>query len=314
MSEPCRKFIQGWPLCLTAILAVCAAAPSAHAALAEDVSQFLTDFDRLGSVRTEIQGDRDAMAAHLQNESELGKDVRHFFADRAEAHAVRALKAVDRKQMRITLNYKPAKLTKPVKSAGNLAEDVQRYLSAYDGWIAAQALVASDLVSMRGAVTSNGNALETATKSFFDHSRQRLQNRVQWQSDVRAMKKDVSFKGTGKPAPPPGSTLNAHVTEFLSDRATWEALGLQLDADRNNLRSALSGGDLTAAVNKFLITRRARFVKGGELALDRMAMRKDVSSRDRLKERKANAAVGAKDLDSDEEDSTLEESSDGSGE
>lgn len=312
MKTQCGIFGRVWWL---AALVVCVAATSARAELAEDVTQFLSDFDRLAAQRTIIATDREQMSTNLNNAEELRKTVRKFFADRAEAQLIRALKAVDRREMKITLGFKPEKLSKPVKGTGDLTQDATAYLANYDAWKVQQTLVANDIAAMRMAVTNNDAAgLTTATTSFFTNSRLRLQKRIQWQVDVRSMKKDVGFKGTGKALEPVGETLVDFVSAFLSDRAAWEAKQIQLDVDRDGIRTALSGnGTLEVAVTKFLTTRREKAVLGKELYLDREAMRKELRGK-RAKERKLGAELSAKDLDQDEEDDSLEESPDAAGE
>lgn len=312
MQNPCGTSRRVW--CFTA-LALCAIATSARAELAEDVSQFLSDFDRLAAQRVILATDREQLATNINNDEELRKSVRKFFLDRAEAMTIRALKALDRKDMRITLGFKPEKLTKPVKGTGDLTQDATAYLANYDAWKLQQTLVSNDIAAMRMAVTNGDSAgLTSATTSFFTNSRLRLQKRVQWQADIRSMKKDIGFKGTGKALAPTGETLKDFTTAFLADRSAWEAKQIQLDVDREAIRSALSGnGTLQDTVTKFLTTRREKAVLGRELFLDREAMRKELRGK-RFKERKLGAELSAKDLDQDEEDDSLEESSDESGE
>lgn len=312
MNTQCGIFGRVWML---AALFVCVVATSSHAQLAEDVTQFLSDFDRLAAQRTIIATDREQMGTNLNNAEELRKTVRKFFVDRAEAQAVRALKALDRHDMKITLGFKPEKLSKPVKGTGDLTLDATSYLTNYDAWKLQQTLVATDISSMRMAVTnSDATGLTTATTSFFTNSRLRLQKRIQWQADVRSMKKDIGFKGSGKALAPVGEVLSDFVSAFLADRTAWDAKAIQLDVDRDGIRSALSGsGTLQDAVTKFLTTRREKAVLGKELFLDREAMRKELRGQ-RAKERKLGAEFSAKDLDQDEEDDSLEESPDAAGE
>jgi len=308
----CRSSRRVW--CLAALF-ICATVTSVRAELAEDVTQFLSDFDRLAAQRVIIATDREQMATNLNNDEELRKSVRKFFLDRAEAMTIRALKALDRKEMRITLGFKPEKLTKPSKGTGDLTQDATAYLANYDAWKLHQSLVANDISAMRMAVTNNdATALTSATTSFFTNSRLRLQKRVQWQADIRSMKKDIGFKGSGKALTPTGETLSEITSAFLADRSAWEAKQIQLDVDREAIRAAISGnGTLQDAVTKFLTTRREKAVLGRELFLDREAMRKELRGK-RFKERKLGAELSAKDLDQDEEDDSLEESSDEAGE
>jgi hypothetical protein len=287
---------------------------SVHAELVGDVKQFIADRDRLEVVRNEIAADRAAMAADLNNEQRLRTDVRRFFSDRDEVLSLRVLKAADRKQMRISLSFKGERVNKPTKGTGDLLLDATSYIFHYDRWNTLRQTVDSNVEQMRvDANAGNVTALTASTTSFFENSRLRFQARVQWQSDIRAMKKDIGFKGTGKALPPPGSTLQEHTTEFLADRAAWEALGLTVEADRNNLRSAIGTSSLESVVRTFLTDRRARHVKGVELAMDRAAMRADVGIR-AAKEEKLGAMASSRDIDKDDEDSALESSADGAGE
>lgn len=302
-------------LAVSAICVFSALSFSARAELAADVAQFLADYDRLVALRAEIAADRDAMAADLDS-GKLERDVKRFFADRAEAFAVRLVKAADRKQMKIDLNFKPAKLEKPVPGTGDLLKDASSYINSYDAWAALWSQIEQNISQMRNAVASGDNAaLTAATTDFFNNHRSRLQKRLQWQSDIKAMKKDVSFKGTGKPLPPPGTTLKEHVAEFLNDRAAWEALGSLVEADRNNLRAALGSPDsLQSTVNTFLTDRRARHVKAVELAVDRKAMRKDVGLSAGSEKDKPGATASSRSIDNDDEDGALDQSADGAGE
>ena len=299
---------------------MCAAvllAASAQAALIDEVKTFLADRDRLIALRTEIADDRAAMAANLNNESELRKSVREFFRDRATAGAVKLIKALDRRDMKFALGYQGTKLTKPTKGTGILAMDAASCIANYDKWIALQQTVEANIEQMRADANAGDEAaLMISTTAFFDNSRLRHQARLQWQMDIRSMKKDVAFKGTGKPLGPPGSTLQEHTAEFLNDRAAWEALALTVEADRNNIRATLNdAASLESAVTTFLTDRRARRLKGIELAADRKAMRQDLGLRGAdARELKSGAELSAKDIDSDDEEGALEESSDEAGE
>jgi hypothetical protein len=287
----------------------------ARAELMGDVAQFLQDYDRLAALRNELDGDRDAMAASINDHQQLVKDVKAFFADRAEVAALVLLKAADRKQMRVTLDYKPAKLEKPVKGTGVLADDANSFISFYDAWVSLKADIEADIAGMRNAVAANDPAaLAAVVTAFFDHHRARLQKRLQWQSDIRAMKKDIAFKGTGKPVPPEGG-LKKDVEKFLADRDAWESYASILDADRNNIRTAVSSGQgLEDAVRAFLTDRRYRHIKGVELWLDRKAMRKDVGLGGSEKEAKQGSSATSKSLDSDDESDALEQTADTAGE
>ena len=330
MSTLCRKVLQRF-LAAGGLVLACAAVP-ARAELADDVTTFLSDYDRLAAVRQEVATDRDAMAGKLGDAQALKKAVREFFNDRDQAQSLRVLKAADRKQMRATLKALQAKEpgSPAAKTGGggspatnSLLQDATAFIANYDQWLALQAVVTQDIAQLRvdvagvnadPASTYAAAALIASTKKFFDDSRARLNARLQWQAAVRALKKDVGFKGTGKPQPPQGETLTQHVAHFLSDRAEWETLGTQLDADRNNIRAALGATEsLTSVVMSFLTDRRARRVKGQELALDRKVMRADLGLRS-SKEGKTGALFGSRDLDTDDEDDALDQSSDESGE
>jgi hypothetical protein len=299
---------------ILALVSVCAVAVRAE--LLGDAQEFLKDYDRLVALRAEISADRDAMAADINDNAKLRLDVKRFFADRAEALAVRLLKAVDRKQMRLDLSTKLPKVQKPVKGTGDLAQDATSYINSYDAWVAFEQQVLVNIEQMRAAVNANdGATLLVAVTDFFTNSRLRHEKRLQWQLDIKAMKKDTAFKGTGKPHLPPGDSLKDHVSEFLSDRVSWEVLSDLVDADRNNLRAVLGVPDsLASAVTTFLTDRRAHHIKTLELALDRKAMRKDVGLSASAKgENKPGVAATAKNVDRDDEDKTLDEST-GAGE
>ncbi|MCY3021878.1 MAG: hypothetical protein NTW87_22945 [Planctomycetota bacterium] len=294
-----------------------AASLPARAELMSDASQFLADYDRLVTLKGAVDADRDAMAADLSTGKGLHQDVKHFFADRLEAAAVRLAKAADRKQMKVDLNFKGTKLEKPTPGTGVPSQDAASYIFNYDSWLAWQKQVELDISNMRNAVAANDAAtLAVAVTSFFNDSRARLQTRLQWQEAIRSMKKDTGFKGTGKALPPAGTTLAEHVKEFLDDRAEWERLGALVELDRSNLRAAVQGGQsVESIVNTFLLDRRARHVKGVELARDRKVMRKDVGlSNGSEKESKQGAQASSKDLDRDDESGALDETSDTAGE
>jgi hypothetical protein len=312
MFTRCGK--SGFGMAVAALCACVAVASSARAALVDEARLFLSDKDRAAEAQADIIAGRAAMAADLANNQALSKDVRAFFKDRAELGAVRALLSFDRRNMRLALGYKGAKLSKPVKGSGVLAVDAASYIASFDKWIALQQTVEADIAKMRADVAAKDEAaLAASVTAFFDDSRARLQARLQWQSDIRAMKKAIGFKGTGKPAPPPGSTLAEHVTEFLKDRGSWETLGATVDADRENIRATLGdSGSLASTVSAFLNDRRARGVNGGDLAFDRKAMRADLGLGGG--ESKSAGEVGAKDADKEGENDALEESPEGAGE
>jgi hypothetical protein len=311
MTFMCGKSRRVWRLAALVALTLCTAA---RAELAGDVENFLSDYDRLVVQHTTLAADRQAMADALASDTLLRASVRTFFDDRAEAQAIRLLKALDRRQMRVTLNFKGEKIAHPTKGRGDLTQDATSYITNYDGWKNQQMLVALDIDSMRAALgNSDAAALSTATTQFFTDARLRHQHRLQWQADIRAMKKDLGFKGTGKAQKPEGASLRDFVQDFLDDRAAWEANGVQVEAARNGIRMALSGTGLEDAVTLFLNERREQVVLSKELYLDREAMRKKLHAR-RFKERRLGQELSAKDLDSDEEDSELEESPDISGE
>jgi hypothetical protein len=312
MPFSCGK-IRRVPVIVLGLFALCAM--SARAELVKDASDFLKDFDRLVALRTEIAGDRDTLAADLNTEK-LKADVKRFFADRAEAAAVRFLKAADRKQMKIDLDFKGPKIAKPTKGTGDLTKDATSYITNYDAWTALWSQILVNVDQMRSAVNANDiAALTTACTDFFTNHRSRLEKRLQWQADIHAMKKDTGFKGTGKAEKPPATSLKDDVSEFLTDRAAWETLGTQLETDRNNLRAALSAPDsLSSTVTTFLTDRRAHRVKGNELALDRKQMRKDAGLSAGSKEDKPDGEASTRDLDNDDPDGALEGSADSAGE
>ena len=289
-------------------------ASSAAAALIDDVKQLINDEDRLIAARADIAADRDAIAANLNVEKDLRADVRKLFTDRNKVQALRLLKAVDQKQVRVTLDYRGAKLVKPTAGRKNLLLDIASYLAGYDAWTAARQAVADNFEQMRAATVARDlPALRAATKTFFDSLRERLQARLQWQSDLRAMKKDVGFKATGTVQMPPSLDLSADAAEYLSDRAQWEAFDQQLEADRNNLRAGLTAGEsLDSIVLTFLNDRRARRLKGLELYWDRNFMGTDIGIVPR--DPKAVPPVTARDMNNDEEDDTLDQSADEAGE
>jgi hypothetical protein len=305
-----RNFFAGACACLLMSAA-------ARAALVDEVRTFLDDRDRLIGLRTELSDDRAALAANINDATLLTRSARDFFTDRASASSLKVLKALDRREVKFALSYKGAKIIKPVKGTGVLAQDAASYIASFDQWEALRAMVEANLEQMRSdAAANNEAALMISAKSFFDNSRLRLQARLQWQSDIRAMKKDTAFRGIGKASLPPGTTLAEHTAEFLSDRVAWEALGEAVNAARNNLRATLTdAGSLESSVTSFLTNRRARRVKGIELSLDRKAMAKDIAFNSRSGGREFSAKEpGAKDIDQDEEEGALEESSDEAGE
>jgi len=315
VSTVCSRTQRGL-MALLAVLVV-GSVTQARAELAGDVAQFLQDYDRLVAVRAQIDADRTAMLADINDHKALKADVQRFFADRLEAFAARLSKAADRKQMRIDLDFKSPKLEKPAKGTGVLAQDAANYIANYDAWVALQQQVEVDIAAMRNILSgvSFPEALANAVTAFFTDSRARLQKRLQWQQDIRSMKKDLGFKGTGKPVPPPGTGLKDDAQKFLNDRGAWEAYGPVVEADRNNLRAAVQGGQsLDSIVTTFLTDRRARHIKGVELALDRKAMRKDLGLKNAEKELKQGAAASSKDLDKDDESDSMEETPDTAGE
>lgn len=300
--------------CAALVLWLGSVAP-ARAELAADVQSFLDHRDLLDAALDEVKADRQAMAADLGNSDEtaLRSDVLNFFGDRNEAGNQRLQVAVARKLMRNDLDYHPGRLQKPTRPTGTLQTDAQSYIEHYDAWNGAlKSAVNQSLSNLRDAVKSgDSSALTAAATAYFDNCRARTEARLQWQSDLRAMRREVGFKGTGKAAAPTGETLTAHVTEFLADRTRWEDLGDSLKSDRDAIRTAVgSGTGLDTAVTSFFTHRRERRIAGAELALDRRAMRRDVGLGNEKQYRKVGAAFSAKDEDKDEDRKELEESPD----
>lgn len=316
MSTLCCRTPRVLALAFAAL--VLAIVTQARADLVSDAAQFLQDYDELVALGSQIAADRDALKADIDNHDTLRADVLRFFADRLDAAATRLGKAADRKRMRIDLKFKGPKVQKPTKGTGVIAQDAAQYIASYNAWLGQRDMVQLDIAAMRTAVGNNDvTALTAAVTAFFTDSRARLEKRLQWQQDIRSMKKDVAFKPTGKAAPPPGTTLREHVQEFVNDRISWEAYAGLVDACRNNLAAAVGGGgsSIEDAVKSFLDARRSLHVKGVELALDRKAMRKDVGlGNGKEKERKSGAIAGTRDLDSGDEDASLDETPDTAGE
>jgi len=306
--------LERWKIQQLVLVLLLMSAAGARAELVQDASNFIKDFDRLVALRATISGDRDTLAADLESEK-LRADVQRFFADRAEAVAVRFLKAADRKEMKLDLNFKGEKIAKPTKGTGDLTKDATSYITNYDAWTTLWAQILVDVDQMRTAVAANDTAtLTTVCTDFFTSHRSRLEKRLQWQADIHAMKKDTSFKGTGKAQPPPATSLKDDVSEFLADRASWETLEAQLDTDRNNLRAAITVPDsLSATVTTFLTDRRAHRLKTLELSLDRKQMRKDVNLSAGSKEDKPDSEASSKDINNDDPDDALEGSADTAG-
>jgi|GEM_PF-3642537 len=290
---------------------------AARAELAGDAARFIQDRDRLESVRVLIDGDRDRMALDLDAPAALEADVRSFFAHRQEAQAVKLAKKANRKLMKIDLNYIGAKIQKPTKRTGVLLTDATSYITSYDAWVTLGNTIDDLVEQMRDAIAANDTAaLTTAATSFFDTRRSRLEKRLQWQSDIRAMKKDTRFTPTGKAVKPGAGSLRDHVSEFLADRTAWVILEETVNGDRNNLRAAVTSGSesLATVVSTFLNDRRSLHVKGRELQMDRKAMRRNLKAKNEKGEQKPGAETKSGDLDTDDEVGALDESADTAGE
>jgi len=300
------------------LCALCVGKPApAHEGLAGEAAQFLQDHDALSAMLEQIGFERQAMLMDLGDRRKLNHEVAVFFEDRSNALALRRAKFADRKKMRAGLEPNSSGLAKPTKGTGVLSQDAASYIASYDAWAALQSQAELDIAALRAALGGNDPAaLEAAARTLYADSRARLQKRLQWQQDIGAMKKDTGFKGAGKPAPPEKVPLTQHALRYLNDRGAWEAYGLLVETDRNNLRAAVqSGQSLDAVARSFLAYRHARHVKGRELGLDLKALRKDVGlGGSAAQEIKPGTLFASKDLDRDEESSELEETADSSGE
>lgn len=286
---------------------------AAKAELVTDVQNFLEDRDRIIALRLELEEDRAAMATHLDDNQALRDDVRALFLHRLEIITLRALKAIDRKQLKRTLQYKREKLQKPGLPDGDLRQLATLYIQHYDQWLALKATVLNDLDQMRAAAEAGDEAtLTQVATAFFDHRRERATARLNWQAALKALRKSTDFRKLPKPKQRPRGSLSEIVSEYLSDRAEWEALKEDLEAARNVLRAALESTDsIDGAVISFLETRRARRVKKLELDLDRESMRKKLKIRKNRRSRREavkDDRFSSKDLDKDDEDEALGES------
>jgi len=303
-------------LCALCVLCVETGAP-AREGLAGEAAQFLKDYDSLNATLAQIGSERNAMLMDLSDQQKLNQEVRLFFEDRSQALAARPAVLADRRKVRVVLQLGSSALARPTRSTGVLSQDAAGYLAAYDAWVALRQQVEVDIAAVRAALGSNDPAaLEAAARALFADDRARLQKRLQWQQAISSMKKDCGFKGTGKPAAPEKALLTQHVLRFLNDRGAWDAYGLLVETDRNNLRAVVQGGQsLDAAAGTFLTDRHAQYVASLELGLDLKALRKDAGL--------GGGAAGAikpgtlfagNDLDKDEESSDLEETADAAGE
>jgi hypothetical protein len=299
------------------IAALACLTASVRAELIQDAKHFLNDIDDLTAARSELASDRKAMTDDLYADKALRNDVHEFFADRSQASSLRQVQACDRKQLRLGVGYEPEKLAKPTKPFNDLLWDATSYLAKYDDWCRLQAEMEKNIEQIRlDTARRDEAALKDSLTAYFKNSRAKLQARLQWQSDLKAMKKDAGFKATGKAHSPSGTKLSDFTSAFLKDRADWEALAVQLEADRNNLRAALNANSssLRDLVLIFLNDRRARTVKAQELALDRKAMAAELGTGIAKREGKIGALATSRDLDADDEDDALEQSPDSAGE
>jgi hypothetical protein len=275
--EAMKHKVQG----LLAVLVLFFVSASARAELVADVQALLGDLDRQATAAAKVPGDRDAMAADIDNATALTADVTQFFKDRKHVRNYGDVAALDRKLVKADLGFKGVKLVKPKKGTGNVSTDANKYLTDYAQWQTLKDTVQQDLSAMASAATANDTAaLTTATTAYFTDRRARFQALTNIVADIKAMKKDVKFKGTGKAVAPTGTTLHDLVQTFLNDRATWVSQQVPLDVARADIGSALSSsGEVAAAVTAFLTLRRAHHVQGAQLALDRKAMRAFVKSK-----------------------------------
>jgi len=291
--------------------------------LRETATAFINDKDALEAILDEVGDDRSAMESHLADENLLQGDVEEFFKDRLTANLLRLKLKVDRKLMKKAcreLGYEPWKLRKPSRPSWNLGQDASEYIDAWKAWKQYLKDVRDRIQDIEDALAGgDSQQLYDAVTAYFNTRRLRHEARLMWQSRLKAIKKQVGFKGTGSPEEPAGDTLAAVVTEYLADRDQWKNLSDTVDDDRGEIEANL--GDDTAlwnAVSQFFADRRLLQLKSRELAMDRKAMRKEFKERAglSLKEKlmlKVGAALSAGSEDAEDEEGDLDEDANAGG-
>ena len=280
---------------------------SAFADTASDATTFVNDEVRLGTTDAAINSDRAAMAADVAAGKALKSDVLQFFIDREAASGLHLLVAADRKELRKDIKFNPGKNGKPGKGTGNLQQDATTFIGDFDTLNTDEGNLDAAFQALQAA-TSNGNAaaITAAANTYFTNRHAAHLARLQLLVDVSALKKDVSFKGTGDIIKRKAGGLNTDVPIFLNDRATWKTDKDQVNADVNNIRGTLTApSSLESSVIQLLTDAHSVFLDAAQLQIDRFIMRKDAGLKTG-KERKADLPYKSNAENDDSEDGSLE--------
>lgn len=302
----------------TSSLILCAVLTLACGAQAASIRQLASDFidahDKQVSSRTEVGTDRDTMKNNLDDTDKLRDAVKEFFNDRADVEKFATQKADVRDELfGETKTVLPAVVKAP-KSTGNLQQDTQNFITAFDLWRAKDTETQQRIEGIRQSLAGDDTAVRTAVDAFFVSRRERRNQRELWSAALKAMKKDIQFRSTLKPTKFDADSLKGYTQEFLSDRDQWVALGTEVETDYNALRGAVSAGsaDLTGLVTEYFNDKKARNVKAQELAKDRTSMQKNNPLKS-VKNVFKNLFTKTNNAKVDEEEESLEQTVDHSG-
>jgi len=256
-----------------------------------DAAVLANDLNLISSYDDNVSGDRNQMANDISNGPALKADVVQFFFDRSIVVTVDAMIGADFKTVLKDLQLKLAKvaLTKSSgKGSGNVSQDAATFISDFDKLTALNDTVDNDLQALNDQIATNGNISAAATTYITDRHSQFIA-RLQLVADLSQLQKDKKFKGTGSVTKRTGGALTTDVQQFLTDRTAWVADRVLVDTDINNLRAALGTASLDATVTQLLTDRHTLFLAELQLEQDRFAMRKDAGVKSKGKEPKAGA-------------------------
>jgi hypothetical protein len=257
-----------------------------------DSAVLANDLSLIDGYNGAVSGDRDQMANDISNPSALKADVVQFFFDRSIVVTVDGMIGADFKTVLKDLKLKSAKGASKKKSSGkgsaNVSQDAATFISDFDNLTTLNNTVDNDLQALNKQISTNGNISAAVTTYITDRHSQFIA-RLQLVADLSQLEKDKKFKGTGSVTKRAGGALTTDVQQFLTDRTAWVADRVLVNTDINNLRAVLGTASLDATVTQLLTDRHTLFLAELQLEQDRFAMRKDAGVKSKGKEPKAGA-------------------------
>jgi len=238
-----------------------------------DAASLLGNYDDLIAIDQQLADDRAGMATALTSNGNLSDAVKLFFHDRDKAATIDGNFEINRVRLRRDVGYVPPTLLKPAKAQG-LSTDAANYIKDFDARSASFNAVAADLAKMRVALAkSDLNGVTSDANAFFVDRHNLVQFHIFEGGDIRALRKDLHFRGTGNVSRPHHTSLSDNVRKYLDDRQRWLDAGTLVAADREAIRTGLNSSSLQDIVQKFLTDHHQLFLLQAQLGIDRDILR-----------------------------------------